>query len=143
MIHLLKVVFVAGCLACLTACGSTPQSTDLYTEIGGDKALKKIFAIAVRGIYKDPDIGPFFKGVPKRHIHKMLVAQTCNLIGGPCEYTGRSMLESHKDMGVTDKDFYILVEYVQKGIRETGLTYQQENLLLQKLAPLKKEIVYQ
>ena len=68
--------------------------------------------------------------------------QTCELIGGPCEYDGKSMEESHKDLNIKEREFYILVEYVQGAMRDVGLTYQQENRILKKLAPIKYETVY-
>lgn len=71
-----------------------------------------------------------------------LVLQTCELIGGPCEYDGKSMVESHKDLNIKEREFYILVEYVQGAMRDVGLTYQQENRILKKLAPIKYETVY-
>ena len=36
----------------------------------------------------------------------------------------------------------ILVEYVQGAMRDVGLTYKQENMILKKLAPIKYETIY-
>ena len=52
------------------------------------------------------------------------------------------MVESHKDLNIKEREFYILVEYVQGAMRDVGLTYQQENRILKKLAPIKYETVY-
>ena len=71
----------------------------------------------------------------------MLSRQTCELIGGPCEYDGKSMPESHKGLNITEAEFYLLVELVQEAMREEGLTWQQENLIIRHLAPMKKDIV--
>jgi len=67
--------------------------------------------------------------------------QTCELIGGPCEYDGKTMLESHTGLNIKEREFYILVEYVQGAMRDVGLTYQQENRILKLLAPIKYETV--
>lgn len=117
-------------------------SSNLYDEIGGQQTLSKVFGLALTRIYNDPVIGHYFEGVPKSHIRKHLTAQTCELIGGPCKYEGKDMREVHTDHGITDKEFFILVEYVQGAMRDIGLTAEQENLILKKLAPLKSQIVY-
>ena len=78
---------------------------------------------------------------PKKHLRDQLVLQTCELIGGPCEYDGKTMLESHTGLNIKEREFYILVEYVQGAMRDVGLTYQQENRILKLLAPIKYETV--
>ena len=122
-------------------CTSTPKQS-LYDEIGGHQTLNTIYGIAITRIYTDPVIGHYFKGVPKKHLRDQLVLQTCELIGGPCEYDGKSMIESHKGLGIKEREFYILVEYVQGAMRDVGLTYQQENRILKQLAPIKYETIY-
>ena len=125
----------------LSGCASTEKQS-LYDEIGGHKTLNTVYGVAITRIYTDPVIGHYFKGVPKKHLRDQLVLQTCELIGGPCEYDGKTMLESHKGLNIKEREFYILVEYVQGAMRDVGLTYQQENRILNKLAPIKYETVY-
>ena len=130
---------ISGCSSTQTA---KQNSTRLYDEIGGNKTLNTVFGVAINRIYKDPVIGHYFNGVLKSHLRKQLVVQTCELIGGPCVYEGKAMLETHKDLNIKEREFYILVEYVQGAMRDVGLTYQQENQILQKLAPIKYETIY-
>ncbi len=130
----LIAIFVIGCT-------STPQQS-LFEEIGGHQTLNTIYGVAITRIYTDPVIGHYFKGVSKKHLRDRLVTQTCELIGGPCEYDGKSMVESHTGLGIKEREFYILVEYVQGAMRDVGLTYQQENRILNKLAPIKYETIY-
>ncbi len=129
-------------LLLLTGCASNSKP-DLYEEIGGTATLSKVFGLAINRIYNDPTLGPHFEGVPKSHLRKMLTEQTCALIGGPCEYTGKDMRESHQERNVTEAEFYAVVEHVQQAMRLIGLTYQQENRILAALAPLKEDIIYQ
>ena len=124
----------------LSGCASTEKQS-LYHEIGGHKTLNTVYGVAITRIYTDPVIGHYFKGVPKKHLRDQLVLQTCELIGGPCKYDGKTMLESHTGLNIKEREFYILVEYVQGAMRDVGLTYQQENRILKKLAPIKYQTV--
>lgn len=135
-----KIIAIFLILLALLGCSSTNEQS-LYDEIGGHKTLETMYGVAVTRIYTHPDIGHYFKGVPKRHLRDQLVAQTCELIGGPCEYDGKSMLESHQGLDIKEREFYVLVEIVQGAMRDVGLTYQQENRILQKLAPIKYETI--
>ena len=139
--HCIRLTVSAILSALISACATSPEQS-LYDEIGGHKTLNTIYGVAITRIYTDPVIGHYFKGVPKKHLRDQLVLQTCELIGGPCEYDGKSMEESHKDLNIKEREFYILVEYVQGAMRDVGLTYQQENRILKKLAPMKYETVY-
>lgn len=138
----LLFTLLGGISGCSNTHTAKQNATSLYDEIGGSKTLNTVFGVAINRIYKDPVIGHYFNGVPKSHLRKQLVSQTCELIGGPCVYEGKAMLETHKNLNIKEREFYILVEYVQDAMRDVGLTYQQENQILQKLAPIKSETIY-
>jgi hemoglobin len=140
MIHT-RVLAIIFTTILLSACVATPKQS-LFDEIGGREPLERALGLAINRIYNDPQIGHYFDGVPKRHLRKELTDQFCELIGGPCEYTGKTMLESHKDLNIKDGEFFLLVEYIQKAMRDIGFTYEQENRILRRVAPLKSEIVY-
>ena len=148
IICILFTVLLASCASASKATNPDSPALDkasndsaLYYEIGGKATLDKIFGLAIARIYNDPVIGRYFDKVPKRHLRMHLVDQVCVLINGPCTYTGKSMKESHQGLSITESEFYILVEYVRGAMEDIGLTPQQENLILQKLAPLKSQIV--
>ena len=93
--HCFRLMVIAALSVLITACASAPEQS-LYEEIGGHKTLNTIYGVAITRIYTDPVIGHYFKGVPKKHLRDQLVLQTCELIGGPCEYDGKTMLESRR-----------------------------------------------
>lgn len=140
----MKMLYIACItLLLLLGCSSRQDSLTLYNDIGGKETLDKVFGLAINKIYNDSVLSTKFHGVPKKHLREKLTEQTCQLIGGPCVYSGKDMSEAHSQAVVTEAEFYRLVEYVQQAMRQIGLSYQQENLILEKLAPLKAQIVYQ
>jgi len=136
-----SITFVLLVLS-LSACISYQSEQTLYGDIGERPALYKVFGLAIHRIYKDERIKHYFKGVPKSHLRKHLTDQTCELIGGPCVYTGKTMLTSHQDLNISQADFYILVEHVQQAMADLKLSYAQQNLILKHLAPMQKDIIY-
>ena len=61
----------------------------------------------------DPRIGDIFKGHDIARLQRTLVEQFCYLLGGGCAYSGRDMKTAHKDMGLQNADFNVLVEHLQ------------------------------
>lgn len=51
------------------------------------------------------------------------------------------MASSHKDHGITTREFNALVEALQEAMDEEGVPFRAQNKLLAKLAPMKRDIV--
>lgn len=89
----------------------------------------------------DSRIRDIFKGHDLVRLRRVLNEQFCYLLGGGCAYTGRTMAEAHKDMGVQQADMAALVEDLQAAMRREGVSFAAQNRLLAKLAPMHREIV--
>ncbi len=58
----------------------------------------------------DTRINALFAATDIPHLKMELVDQICQASGGPCKYTGKSMKEAHKGMGISTANFNALVE---------------------------------
>ena len=72
---------------------------------------------------------------------RLLVEQVCAATGGPCTYTGRSMKDTHKDMGVTEGEFNALVEDLTTTLNAFNVQKKEQDELLGALATMKGDIV--
>ncbi len=70
-----------------------------------------------------------------------LVAQFCELSGGPCKLKGPDMKTVHQDIDIRKGDFNALVEVLQQAMREQQVPFSVQNKLLAKLAPMHRDIV--
>jgi hemoglobin len=89
----------------------------------------------------DPRIGDIFKGQDIVRLRRTLNEQFCYLLGGGCGYTGRSMKDAHRNMGIQTADMGALVENLQWAMRAEGVPFLTQNRLLAKLAPMKRDVV--
>lgn len=71
----------------------------------------------------------------------MLVEQVCSVSGGPCKYTGRSMRQAHKNMGVTEGEFAALVEDLVASLDHFNVPAAEKTELLTALGAMKGDIV--
>ena len=68
----------------------------LYRTFGEKPGLVKITDDLYTNLLADPRTAPYFENAPIRRIKEKLVEQFCVLLGGPCQYTGRTMKRTTK-----------------------------------------------
>jgi len=113
----------------------------LYERLGGAEALKAVVDEFVGRATADTRINAKFarSDIPRLKLH--LVEQLCAATGGPCEYTGRDMTKTHKNMKVTVGEFDALVEDLVAALDKFSVASPEKNELLGILGPLKSQIV--
>ena len=74
-------------------------------------------------------------------LKRTLFEQFCYILNAGCDYSGRDMPTSHKDMGVRMRDMNALVENLQTAMREEKVGFAAQNRFLAKLAPMSRDVV--
>jgi len=133
---------VAAILAAgLVASRAALADDSLYRALGENPGITAIVADFVDNLDTDPRTRAFFVGVSNKRLRQKLAEQFCVLAGGPCVYTGRSMAEAHKGLGVDQPAFNALVEDLQLAMDKHHVPYHAQNRLLAKLAPMSRDII--
>ena len=137
-----KSLAIAASMAAVACFASVAQAeSTLFEQIGGEAALHKTvdeFAVIVEAderinfTFADTDI-PKFK--------QLLFEQLCNITGGPCKYTGRTMEESHRKLKATNAMFNALAEDLYLSFDRAGVPYRLQNKVMALLAPMQRDIV--
>ena len=118
------------------------QANDaLYQRLGGQSGLVTLMDDFMTRLLADKRMGPFFKDVDHQHVKEQLVAQFCEVSGGPCKLNGPDMKKAHSGFDVTKGDFNALVEVLQQSMDAQGIAFSTQNRLLAKLAPMHREII--
>lgn len=118
-----------------------PALKPYFAEFGGKAGLTAMVDDFMANLMADPRTEPFFAKVDRDHIKKELVDQFCVILDGPCTYTGASMAEAHRGLGISRADFNALVEDLQKAMTTHHVPFRAQNKLLAKLAPMHKTII--
>lgn len=151
------VALIAVSLASLTGCkrGETPAATDtaavtatdtsatrtLYDRLGGKPAITAVVDSFVAIVAKDNRINKKFARSDVARVKSMIVDQVCSATGGPCTYSGRSMKDAHRNMGVTEGEFNALVEDLTASLNAYNVPKPEQDELLGALATMKGDIV--
>ena len=113
----------------------------LYQQLGGQSGLVMLMDELMTRLLADPRMQPFFKDVDQPHVKEQLVAQFCEVAGGPCRLKESNMKKVHAGIDITRTDFNALVEVLQESMDARGILFATQNRLLARLAPMHREIV--
>jgi truncated hemoglobin YjbI len=124
-----------------------PKTVALWERLGGEDNVIKVVDDFVALTAKDPKVdftrGGKYKltedGVTK--LKKQLVAFVSQATGGPITYTGKSMKEVHKGMGITDAEFDATAADLKKALEMNGAKTADIKELLDKVETTRKDIV--
>jgi hemoglobin len=133
------------CIA-LLACGlalATPASADdeLYEQLGGQPGLARLVDAFLPRVLADARLAPFFKEVNQDYLKGQLVAEFCQVSGGPCTRKGPDMKHAHEAFDIDRGTFNAMVEVLQDAMEEQGVAFATQNRLLARLAPMHRDIV--
>lgn len=134
-------VALIGALLLIAASPASHAQETLYNQIGGEPAMKAVVDELMLIMESDPRINFTFAETDIPKFKQLLFEQLCNLTGGPCQYTGRSMEESHKKLKVDNAMFNALAEDLYIAFDRVGVPYRLQNKVVAMLAPMQREIV--
>jgi hemoglobin len=122
--------------------GAKPFKGDgMWQAFHEAEGVERIVDEMLRRSEADPRIADIFQGQDPIRLRRTLREQFCYLLGGGCTYTGRSMKDAHRDMGLQQADMAALVEHLQAAMRKEAVPFGAQNRFLAKLAPMKRQIV--
>jgi hemoglobin len=134
------LVLAAAVLA--LACARPPwNEATLYDDLGGEQGIARIVEAFLDRMAADPEVAPFFDDTDMERFERLLKEHLCSLADGPCTYTGDSMRDSHRGLGITDAAFTALAEDLEMAMDDVRVPFHVQNRLLARLAPLHGEIV--
>jgi hemoglobin len=129
-------------LLAINAAGSAQADDSSFQAFGGQPGLTRMVDDFVNTVVADPRIGSYFTRANLPNLKSKLTEQFCSLLGGPCQYVGQDMTAAHQGMGLKEADFNALAEDLQFAMNRAGIPFATQNVLVAKLAPMSKAMLY-
>ena len=123
------------------AWAESSKGRSLYERLGGKAAITAVVDTFVTKVGADKRINGYFASTDLTKLKRHLGNQICEGSGGPCQYTGRTMKQTHAGMGVTDAAFGALVEDLVAALDHHKVGKAEKDDLLAVLGPMKDDIV--
>jgi hemoglobin len=118
-----------------------PSGPSLYDRLGGAEIVTSVSNELIDATAADPRLKRSFDGVNVPRVKTMLIEQICNIAGGPCTYSGDTMLDVHAGLKITEAEMYGMVELLRDIMVRHGIGLRERNELLALLAPMKRDVV--
>lgn len=141
MRKIIRLIVVTCVLIALSATAAQSQKRSLYERLGGQSGLQALVDEFITRVAADSRINGKFARTNIPRLKFYLVEQLCAATNGPCEYTGRDMRKTHRNMKVTDGEFDALVEDLVAALDRLHVASPEQAELLGILSPLKSQIV--
>ena len=107
----------------------------------GRAGIERIVDDLVDRNISDKRIKAIFEKQDIVRLRRILKQHFCYILNGECDYTGRTMKDAHRDMGIQTADMGALVENLQAAMRAEKVPFFAQNRFLAKLAPMKRDIL--
>ena len=137
----LKSLSAIALLAFASVATAHAADDSTYVGLGGQQGIRNIVATLIPLIQADARIKESFADSDMKHVGMRLEEQFCMLSGGPCEYKGEPMAETHAGLKVTNAQFNALAEDLQVAMERNKVPSRIQNKLVAKLAPMQRTIV--
>jgi len=118
-----------------------PTPGSLYVRMGGAANVQAVVNDMFDHVSQDPRTRRPFDKVNLTRLKGFLAMEICSLTGGGCKYTGDNMHDAHAGLGISEAEFYGLVEVLRDSLKRHGVQLRERNELLQILAPIKRDVV--
>lgn len=142
-----RTLVIAAMLLCGIGCTSpaldesTPSKPPFFEDMGGMAGITATVDAFLMRLAQDERIVHRFAMIDVARFRQLLIEQFCMLAGGPCEYSGASMLAAHRTQGIRDDEFDALVGNLMDAMEDVGIPLRVRNQLLGRLAPMYSDIV--
>jgi hemoglobin len=147
-IVLVAITTVVGGLQTALAQGDTEQKQQsLYDRLGGLMPISVVVSDFIDALVPDtvlnanPAIDDARKRVPAPYLKYHVTAMVCQATGGPCQYHGRGMKESHAHLNIAEREWDRMVAIFKEVLAKHRVPTKETQELLDIIGSTKADIV--
>ena len=142
----LMAFVLLGLTACSGQAPLKPETGSLYNQLGRRAGIDAIVDGFIFASVTNEILKPGFKGMSILDFPRLkynFVEQMCDLADGPCRYTGQNMIQAHKGMNISIKQFNESGRLFEEAMKKNGVGPKARQAMLGKLGAMQKKIVGQ
>jgi hemoglobin len=141
------ILFVLVASKPLRASESEDAKQSLWERLGGEKNVAKVVADFQKAAGADPKVNATRDGkfkldeAGKKERQRLFVEFISSVTGGPLKYSGRSMKDSHKGLGITDAEFDASTAHFKNALEKNRVAAADVTEVLKLWNATRKDIV--
>ena len=140
-------VLLAGSRTAVAQSEAEHKQQSLYDRLGGLAPISVVVSDFIDALVPDavlnanPAIDAARKRVPAPYLKYHVTAMVCQATGGPCQYHGRGMKESHAHMNITEQEWDRMVTLFKEVLAKHKVPAKETQELLDIVGSTKADIV--
>lgn len=143
----IRLLPLAACLLMATAAQSADAPQPLYERLGGLKGITMVVddfidrLVINKTLNKNPAINAGRKASPPPYLKFQVSQLMCEVTGGPCKYTGRSMKDAHAHLNISEKEWSVMATEFKKSLDKYKVPTTEQQELFDIVGKTKADIV--
>ena len=123
------------------------EKFSLYDRLGGLAPISVVVSdfidqmVPDEMLNKNPAINQARTQIPSPYLKYHVTAMVCNVTGGPCQYIGRNMKDSHAHLRITLAEWDRMVVIFQGVLNQHKIPSKEQEELLEVIGSTKGDIV--
>lgn len=124
-----------------------PAATPLYERLGGVYSIATVVDDFIERLLvndtlnANPAISEARARVPRAGLKFHVTALVCEVTGGPCKYSGRSMKAAHDHLNINESQWQAMVAEFRKTLDKFKVPAKEQEELIAIVGTTKKDIV--
>jgi len=115
----------------------------LYERVGGEEAIAKVVDYFYSElVLKDETVNHFFENTDMEKQHRHQTKFISFALGGPNQYSGKSMAKAHEGMNIQPVHFNAIAKHLHNALAHFGVSEADIDQALTKVESLRDDIQY-
>ncbi len=147
----IRILFALSTSIVLASASVAAPATDapkpLYERLGGLKGITVVVDDFInhmainKALNKNPAISAGRKNSPAPYLKFQVSQLVCQSTGGPCQYSGKGMKESHVHLNISEQEWGIMAGEFKKSLNKFKVPAAEQKDLFDIVGKTKSEIV--
>lgn len=117
------------------------EQPSLFTELGGEPALRRIIDVFVDRLFADLMVGFLFQRANRERIKEKEFEFAARFLGAPVEYSGRPLEDAHRRHRIFDGQFHRRLTILKNTLNDLGAPERVRDALLAHTISLQDRVV--
>lgn len=118
------------------------ETGSLYDKFGGEATITQVVEEFYKRVLADDTVNSFFEhtDMEKQKLHQTKFISFA--LGGPNQYTGKSMAKAHEGMNLQPIHFQAIAKHLSETLASFGVSEEDIHGVITRVASLKDDILY-
>ena len=115
--------------------------TTLYDKYGGFSTVNKLVQSFYRKVGESDSLAHYFVGIDLQTLMDHQTKFFSGILGGPVEYTGPHLKQTHARLGITEEAFSEVAELLEETLEDMGVEEGDIETIMGVVGGVKSDII--